>query len=566
MTHLRMIVVSAVLVIGAAVAPAASAVNPPRSNNTHCQDEAYAAKHPLACKPKASSAPGATAALNATDLAKTVAEMAGKEVGKELGGFFFNQIGLGDLTNPNSGDFEALKSQLEKISGQITTLQTSVEEIDRELAEIHLTQFTEPLQGDRSSVESLWRDDFHPLLEDLQTYVEEKLKDQACKPPPNPQTTPPTPALCFKAKKALDDDLAKFTRNALTTENQRLNIDIHNNLMPANGDSVMIAYGRVLMKGSGFLTSADSDKLLAFYRFWSGWEALAVWMKAEAAGIALADPDRADGPAKFSELVRDQMSGAPCPALPPQTGTCGFFDLEQKQLPPAIPNDVVIALPANSTARTTTLGQPMWLWNARVGGNAVWDPTRPETATHSVPAALTTLNTTSAGIGFADWRVPSAQDLNGLFAGRLAYSNLDGLHFLDKVLPESLTSFHPILITGLQDHPFLWTSTAPAPVPCNVSVGGGGFTSVGNITNYAHTGLQVNARLADFPGKFAFGTVPRGVGSTSLTVPGNITTVAGALQWCRDTMAARVTAGFAAGSAAQLLVTRQTTVNYMPVP
>jgi hypothetical protein len=565
MTHLRMIVVSAVLMIGVALAPAASAGNPPRGNNTHCQDEAYAAKHPLACKPKTSSGKGATAALNETDLAKIVAEMAGKEVGKELGGFFFNQIGLGDLTNPNSGDFNELKSQLDAISGQIRTLQTSVQEIDAELAKIHLTQLTDSLQRDRSSIESLWRDDFSPVLKDLQTYVQAKLADPACAPPPDPQTVPPTqPSPCYKAKKAFEEDRAHFMANASTNAAEQLNIDIHNHLMPADGDSAMIAYGQVLMKGTGFLTSADSEKLLAFYRYWSGWEALAVWMKAEYRGTVLATRD--DGPAQFSEFVRDQISGAPCPSQPPQTGQCGFFDLEQKKLPPAIPSDVVIALPANSTDRTTTRGQPMWLWHWKFGQNALWDPSRPETATHSVPAALTALNTTSAGIGFTDWRVPSAQDLNGLFAGRSAYSNLDGMRFLDTVLPAGTVSFKPILWYALQDHPFLWTSTAPPPVPCNVSVGGGGFTSVGNITNYAHTGLQVNARLADYPSKFPLSTVPTGVGRTSLTVPGTITTVAGSLQWCRDTMAARVTAGFAAGSSAQLLATRLTTVNYMPVP
>lgn len=563
MTHLRMIVVMAVLMTCAALAPAASAGKPPRSNHTHCEDEAYAAKHPLACKPKSNNAKGATAALTATDLAKTIAEMAGKEVGKEIGGFFFNQIGLGDLTNPDSADLNELKTQLEHISGQITTLQNSVQEMDAELAEIHLTQFTEPLQADRSSIESLWRDDFRPLLEDLPKYVEEKLKDQACAPPPPPSPgVPPTPpSPCYKAKTALDEDLATFTKNASTTENEKLNIDIHNHLMPADGDSVMIAYGRVLMKGTGFLTSADSEKLLAFYRYWSGLEALAVWMKAEYKAVALAARD--DGPAKFSELVREQISGAPCPAQPPQTGTCGFFDLEQKKLPPAIPHDVLIALPANTTARSTTLGQPMWLWNAKVGAAVRWDPRSPDTAPRSVPLALTTLNTTDAGIGFTDWRVPSPQDLTGLFAGRSAYANLDGMRFLDRVLPDSVLSFHQILWYALLDQPVLWTSAAPPPVPCNVPVGGGGFTSVGNITDYSHTGLQISAKLADYPGKFPVITVPAGVTKTSLTVSGNISTVAAALQWCRDTMAARVTAG---PPAAQLLVTRHTTVNYMPVP
>lgn len=552
MTHLRMIVVSAVLVIGAALAPAASAVNVPRSNNTHCQDEAYAAKHPLACKPKSDNSKGATAALNEVDLAKIVAEMAGKEVGKEIGGFLFNQIGLGDLTNPNSGDFDKLNARLDKISEQVTTLQRSAEEIDDELAQVELKQFTQPLKAHLSSIESLYMDDFVPVLADLQDYVAEKLSNPAC----------PAGSDCAAAKNDFDKDLGKFRTNVSTTESQSLNIDIHNNLIPIGGDSAMIAYGKVLMKGSGFLTAADSAKLQAFYHYWAGWEALAVWMKAENRAIEL--EDNRNGPTLFSNFVQQQITGLPCQSG--QTGLCGFFDLEQKQLPAAIPNDVVIALPPVTGDRTTTLGQPMWLWNARVGANATWDPSRPETAIHSVPAALTALNTTDAGIGFTDWRVPSAGDLNGLFAGRSAYSNMDGLHFLDKVLPNSLSSFHPALIIGLQDHPFLWTSAAPAPLPCNVPVGGGGFTSVGNITNYAHTGLQISARLGDYPGKFPLSTVPTGVGRTSLTVSGNITTVSGALQWCRDTMAARVTAGFNAGSAAQLLATRQTAVNYMPVP
>jgi hypothetical protein len=245
MTHLRMIVVSAVLVIGAALAPAASAANAPSGNNTHCESEAYAAQHPLACKPKASSAKGATAALTATDLAKTIAEMAGKEVGKEIGGFLFNQIGLGDLTDPTGGGLKSLQSQLNDISNQITTLQNSVQEMDTELAQIHLTQLTGPLQADITSIQSLYMDDFAPVLRDLQKYVGEALTDPVCA----------TGSACGKAKKAFDEDLAQFTKNQSTTANEKLNIDIHNGLIPVNGDSVMIAYGRVLMKGSGFLTS-----------------------------------------------------------------------------------------------------------------------------------------------------------------------------------------------------------------------------------------------------------------------------------------------------------------------
>ena len=108
MTHLRMIVVTAVLVMGLALAPAASAIPAPHGNIAKCDDEAYAAKHPLACKPSGTTAKGATAALTATDLAKTIAEMAGKEAGKELSGFLFNEIGLGVLSDPTSGDLQAL--------------------------------------------------------------------------------------------------------------------------------------------------------------------------------------------------------------------------------------------------------------------------------------------------------------------------------------------------------------------------------------------------------------------------------------------------------------------------
>ena len=549
MTHLRMIAVSAVLVMGAVLAPAASAIPSPRGNIAKCDDEAYAAKHPLACKPSGTTAKGATAALTATDLAKTIAEMAGKEAGKELSGFLFNEIGLGVLSNPTSGDLQKLQDQLDKISGQITTLQNAVQEMDTELAQIHLAQFTDALTGDRTSIESLYMDDFQPALKSLQKYVGAALSDPVCK----------ADSTCDKAKKAFLEDRAHFIQNASTTANEKLNIDIHDRLMPSGGDSALIAYGRVLMKGSGFLTAADSDKLLAFYNYWSGYEALAMWMKAEYRGTVLATRD--DGAADFSDLVRAQISGLPC--QPPKTGLCGFFDLEQQQLPPAIPKDVMIALPALATDRTGTLGQPMWLWNAKEGAASRWDPRSPDTATHSVPLALRNLNTTTAGIGFTDWRVPSPQELTALFAGRSAYANLDGMRFLDRILPDSLLSFHQILWYALLDQPVLWTSAAPPPVPCNVPVGGGGFTSVGNITDYGHTGLQISAKLGDYPGKFPVITVPAGVTRTSLTVSGNITTVAAALQWCRDTMAARVTAG---PPSAQLLVTRRTTVNYMPVP
>ena len=198
MTHLRMIVVTAVLVMGLALAPAASAIPAPRGNIAKCDDEAYAAKHPLACKPSGTTAKGATAALTATDLAKTIAEMAGKEAGKELSGFLFNEIGLGVLSNPTSGDLQALKDQLDKISGQITTLQNAVQEMDTELAQIHLAQFTDALTGDRTSIESLYVDDFQPVLKSLQKYVGAALSDPVCK----------ADSACDRAKTAFIEDRA----------------------------------------------------------------------------------------------------------------------------------------------------------------------------------------------------------------------------------------------------------------------------------------------------------------------------------------------------------------------
>ena len=292
----------------------------------------------------------------------------------------------------------------------------------------------------------------------------------------------------------------------------------------------------------------------AFHDYYAEYEALATWMQAEW--------HAAKAPRDFDTFVKEQITD--------------FQKSENDALPPRIPDNVVLSLPGDSVARTTTNGMPMWLWDYRYGANVTWDPSRPATASRSVPAALTAFNTTAAGGGFTDWHAPSRGDIDGLLANRFTNgfpTNVRGL-FL-KILPGGNVS-GTISDTSA---PVLWTSEAPPQVRCLHPRAGG---ASGAVTNYEHTsfGPIDLTSLRNYPTGFAVTPNPSfssiGVFKITNIIPGFPSdwafqavgqglTDAQALAYCQTEMARRVTAQTTALPAVgRLSATRTAGTSYMP--
>src|SRR5262249_46043880 len=100
--------------------PAAATADPgkdqpnPNSQATYCSGSNKAGDKPAFCN---SSTKGATGIPG--DIANTLKNVALQK----LAGFAFNQIGLDKILDSNANNLDALRSQLNQISAQLTTLQ-----------------------------------------------------------------------------------------------------------------------------------------------------------------------------------------------------------------------------------------------------------------------------------------------------------------------------------------------------------------------------------------------------------------------------------------------------------
>jgi len=520
----------------------------------------------------------------------------------QAAGFAFNQVGLDKLLDPSSDELADLARKLDAISQQLVDLNTAVQEISGEVTELKNQGFNFQLGGAASKIETLYQNFYRTAIEDLKTYAEELQKVPAgsnCEGPglaERRKTVPTSPRDpgddCRDARDNFQDRKDEFNTQAGTLLGADLNRDIHRSLIPgANSESAITTFGDVLRQGTrttGFLTSADSDRLLAYYRYWAEYEALAVWMKAEWQTTRLcpfAPKCTPASPDQFGDFIKTEIFG--------------YFKEEQDGLPPRIPDNVAIVLPIDKTKRGSTNDLPMWIWDGTIGGNLQWDPSKPAgtgllppecigfRSAHSiscgVDAALNTLNATvpgggfKFGGGFTDWRAPARVDLDRLFAGRFqASQNLRDL-LVNGIWPNGSDQMK-YLSGAFDKYPWIWTSE-PAGIPSTPSsmamacnrrhVGSPSF--IRNITGYAHTALPATASLKTYPAGAPLTNVPD-IGTFLVQSTDTTLTDAQYIAFCEGRLARTVTNNFVAPESGrqdrrggQLFPTRQSTAEYLPV-
>jgi hypothetical protein len=358
---------------------------------------------------------------------------------------------------------------------------------------------------------------------------------------------------CAAARQYFEALRADFVRQFNTNGAASLNTDLHDALIPGlAGSSVMTAYGDFILRGPGskpYLTSADSDQVLGFYNYFAEYEALATGMKAQWNSIRFeASPD------EFDRFVGEQIDG--------------YAKQEQGVVGARIPPDVVITLPADPQARTSTRQMQMWTASLKYGANLKWDPSTPG-APRSVEAAINTLNTTSAGDGYSDWKVPSRSELDSLFAGRYAAFPTNARGFLLR-LGSKLLQWNGLFV-GIDSIPYLWASdpagdpsTSASPAVRCVNHVSTIAKTVATLTGYAHTALgPLTNTLNGYPSGYTLTNIPSSVHPLSIDVTAD--TDQAAIDACKQVLRTQVTTGFANGAGAQLLATRNTgDTNYLP--
>jgi hypothetical protein len=206
----------------------------------------------------------------------------------------------------------------------------------------------------------------------------------------------------------------------------------------------------------------------------------------------------------------------------------------------------------------------MWGFNAAVG-KATW----PSFYSYTLPpfdtwvdSEIRQLNTTAAGYGFKDWKVPSRSELDAFLSRGPA--DTTGKDFLLSLDPDWKRQD---LASDLSTAPYIWTTQAPAsPVVCTGLLPGLAMF-VKAFTDYVHTVAgPVTSSLSGYPAQYGNHNRPD-VSSAGINI-GLASDPQTAYQNCVSALSARVNDYFASESPtmfATLLATRSTgNVNYLP--
>lgn len=549
MTYLRMIVVIAAAVTSLALAQPAAAMprtgKPPQS--TLCGGKPSGGK-PTVCNSSSKGVEGIGGSI-ASSLAGFAAQ--------KLAGFALSQAGLGDLVDPTSAKLAQLEGELDKISGQLDILQTSLNQMTQIMTKLELQGYTIPLGSNVSQIQSLYDNYFVYVLDALTDYASAARQLQAGTPCDKDHAPG-----CATALATFNDRRSEFLAAQANPPTAALNSELHSALVPSAAGDVMGAYAAYLMAGpgsTGFLTSVDSDHLFAFYHYYAEYEALATFMK------GMWQSTRST-PSEFDAFIKREITDY-------QTSEASHLPQEQ------IPKNTAIALPVNPSARTSTKDRPMLLWDSQVGPDLAWDPRKPAGSAILAPtcsriagadrcavdAAINTYNTTAAGLGFSNWHVPSKAEWDTILNGQFANHPTDAGGLLAQVFGNDED-----LKAAFGRNPFIWTSAAPPIVDCDAVDSLAGQFLVGRISDYAHTALPTSGSLKGYPSQYPVTNVPK-VDIRAIVTPNRLTTRDSRLQYCRDNLANQVTTGFTGsptvrGAGAQLFPTRTTTAEYMLTP
>ena len=306
------------------------------------------------------------AGLEPSDLIEDFFKAAAKEGGKEAAGFLFSGLLFGD---PTQEKLDRITDKLNAIQQQLMILEAEVADIKRDVDASTYVTIYERWDGIRSALDGMIKTELADVIAGYKTWL-----------------AAPT----AENRSAFLADVLSFQRR-YESAFDGYQESLQGLLLPSPGPaptSLTSAWGQLRVDDERYLTREDSDDLRAVMDTVQQYQALAAWIDAEYA-VSKSNPGR----------VTDTL----VPNLK------GYVAATNSARPDSIPRGAVVDRGPDGT-RVTTRNKPMFL---AADESLFWRPGQ----SAGVPTKISNLNSNAiSGQGFADWKVPTLVQVNGLLA------------------------------------------------------------------------------------------------------------------------------------------------------
>ena len=341
----------------------------------------------------------AAAANPAVDLVQAFWDAAKSHIGTQAFSFVMNRLGLAQV-DPTTEQLRAISVQLTQIDGKLVVLQDTLNELRQRVDQTAFTREMLDFEKYTHNVDSINRDGMRGLARAAENLA-------------NVMSGAATPEELEKAKDCLEDRKKRFVQllNDTSAGTNLANMTGHLNRRLGK-ETLVDAYGRLLLNNNRYLSSEHSLALRRFYDYLEQYQALAATQRAEWK-VANRDPvdDIRAGNAEFFNEEGPKL---------------GSIQTQRAALPEPIPQGVLVDRGPNPTG--TTQGKSML---SVLGGSfgpesATWrepDPngwsTAPGEAERAATAFVYSIPTTGGRAReLKNWRVVWMAEWNSLVAGK----------------------------------------------------------------------------------------------------------------------------------------------------
>jgi hypothetical protein len=379
---------------------------------------AHASDTDKICPPAGSESQLPHAAANpAVDLVQAFWDAAKSHIGNQAFSFVMNRLGLAQV-DPTTEQLRAISAQLTQIDGKLVVLQDTLNELRQRVDQTAFNREMLDFELYRNNVDSINRDGMRGLARAAENLG--KLMSSAA-----------TPEELEKAKDCLEQRKQRFVQ-LLNSTNAGTNLDnMTRHLDGKLGKETLVdAYGRLLLNNNRYLSSEQSAALRAFYDYLEQYQALAATQRAEWK-VANRDPveDIRESNAKFFNEEGPKF---------------GSIQTQRAALPEPIPQGVLVDRGPNPTG--TTEGKSMlFVLGGSFGPESAtwrnpdpqyWSTSRGEAERVATAFVYSTPSTGGRNRELGNWRVIWTAEWNSLVAAKP--SQQTGSEYLNRIFSLTL--------------------------------------------------------------------------------------------------------------------------------
>lgn len=339
----------------------------------------------------------AAAANPAVDLVQAFWDAAKSRIGNQAFSFVMNRLGLAQV-DPTTEQLRAISAQLTQIDGKLVVLQDTLNELRERVDQTAFDQKMSDFQKYRNNVASINDDGMRGLARAAENLA--KVMSGAA-----------TPEELEKAKDCLEDRKKRFVQLLNDTSAGTNLANMTGYLDGSLGNETLVdAYGRLLLNKNRYLSAEHSLALRRFYDYLEQYQALAATQRAEWK-VAHRDPVE-DIRRSNAEFFNEEG-----PKL-------GSIQTQRAALPEPIPQGVLVDRGPNATGTTEGKSMLFVLGGSFGPESATWrDPnsrgwsTGPGEAERVATAfVFSTLSTGGRNLELRNWRVLWIAEWNSLVA------------------------------------------------------------------------------------------------------------------------------------------------------